>query len=200
MTRVLAINGSYRAGGITDQTVSAMSDALQNAGAEVETIYLREYPINFCYNCRQCTQAPGEQPGHCVQHDGMQLLIEKIEAADGFILASPTNFSTVTAVYKRFMERLVVYAYWPWGTNIPKFRKAKLPARKKAVVISSSAAPGWMGKLFFHSIKQLKLSAKTVGARTIAVFFSGQMPLNRDRNLPAATLEKARRTAMKLIR
>lgn len=45
MTKILAINGSYRDDGITDQTVEALTQAMVAAGAEVETILLREYPI-----------------------------------------------------------------------------------------------------------------------------------------------------------
>jgi multimeric flavodoxin WrbA len=41
----------------------------------------------------------------------MATLTQKIETADGIVLASPTNFYTVAALFKRFMERLVVYAY-----------------------------------------------------------------------------------------
>ena len=111
MTRILAINGSYRDEGITDQTVEALAQAIEAAGAEVEIILLREYPIEFCLNCRECTQQPGAKPGECVHNDGMQELIDKIERADGYILASPTNFGSVTAIFKRFMERLAVYAY-----------------------------------------------------------------------------------------
>ena len=58
-----------------------------------------------------CTQAAGETPGQCVLGDGMATLIQKIETADSFVLASPTNFYSVTALFKRFMERLLVYAY-----------------------------------------------------------------------------------------
>ena len=110
MKKILAINGSYRNNGITDQAVDAMVNVLQSAGADVETILLREYPIQFCLNCRECTQQPGELPGRCVQDDGMKTLIDKIEQADAYILASPTNFGSVTAIFKRFMERLIVYA------------------------------------------------------------------------------------------
>ncbi|HID49505.1 MAG TPA: flavodoxin family protein, partial [Chromatiales bacterium] len=124
MVRILAINGSYRDDGITDQSVTILTDTLKKAGADVEIILLRGYPIEFCLNCRECTQQPGEAPGQCVQHDGMQALVNKIEAADAFILASPTNFGSVTAIFKRFMERLVVYAYWPWEMNAPQYRKA----------------------------------------------------------------------------
>ena len=41
---------------MTDQTVEALAQALEAAGAEVEIILLREYPIEFCLNCRACTQ------------------------------------------------------------------------------------------------------------------------------------------------
>ena len=80
------------------------------AGAETEGVHLRDYTIEFCRNCRQCTQTPGDAPGYCVHQDGMRDLIARIEATDALILASPTNFALVTAVFKRFMERLVVYA------------------------------------------------------------------------------------------
>ena len=132
MNKILAINGSYRDDGITDQAVEEMVQAVESAGAEVEVILLRELPIEFCHNCRDCTQQPGVIPGKCVLHDGMDELINKIEQADGYILASPTNFGSVTALYKRFMERLVVYAYWPWDKNYPQFRKANVQKKKSS--------------------------------------------------------------------
>jgi multimeric flavodoxin WrbA len=79
MTKILAINGSYRNNGITDQVVETMVKTLQEAGAEVEIILLRKYPIEFCLNCRECTQQPGDAPGECVLDDGMRELIDKIE-------------------------------------------------------------------------------------------------------------------------
>lgn len=158
MTRILVIDGSYRVDGITDQAVKVMADHLRSSGAEVEIVALRDYPIEFCLNCRECTQKPGHDPGQCVLHDSMGDLVEMIEQSDGYVLASPTNFGSVTAIYKRFMERLVVYGYWPWGAKAPKFRKALLP-RKKAVVVSSSAAPEIMGRWLFSSRRQLKTTA-----------------------------------------
>lgn len=71
MNKILAINGSYRNEGITDQTVDALAQAAKAAGAEVEIIFLREYPIEFCLNCRACTQHPGVAPGECVHHEGI---------------------------------------------------------------------------------------------------------------------------------
>jgi multimeric flavodoxin WrbA len=49
------------------------------------------------------------------------------------MLGSPMNFWTVTALMKRFIERLVCYAYWPWGIVAPQTRKG--PRDKRAVVV-----------------------------------------------------------------
>jgi len=174
MTRILAINGSYRVDGITDQTVVALAQALEAVGAEVEIILLRDYPIEFCLNCRACTQQPGAAPGGCLHQDGMQGMIDKIERADGYILASPTNFASVTAVFKRFMERLAVYAYWPWDMIGPQYRKAQSP-KKKALLVSSCAAPGVIGRWLFGTDKQLKMTAKTIGAEVVGTLFTGMI-------------------------
>jgi multimeric flavodoxin WrbA len=183
MKKVLAINGSYRDDGITDQTVEALAQAIEAAGAEVEIILLREYPIEFCTNCRACTQQPGAAPGECVLQDGMKDLINRIERADGFILAAPTNMGSVTALFKRFMERLAVYAYWPWDMNGPQYRKAQGP-RKKALLVSSCAAPGILGRWFFGTNKQLKMTAKTIGADVVGSLFTGLIAREQQPKLP----------------
>ena len=81
---VLVINGSYRDDGITDQAIEVAVATLKKAGTKTEVINLRDYPIEFCLNCRECTQQTGPTPGKCVLVDGMQALIDKIEAADAF--------------------------------------------------------------------------------------------------------------------
>ena len=165
MTKILAIAGSYRKDGIIDQAVDAAAQGARRRGAEVDVVQLREFPIEFCRNCRECTQEPGEAPGECIQRDGMRELVAKIEAADAYILASPTNVYAVTALFKRFMERLVVYSYWPWGAPAPKLRKKR--RTKKALVITSSAAPSLLGRLFFTSVRGLKATATMIGVKVV---------------------------------
>jgi multimeric flavodoxin WrbA len=198
MTRLLAINGSYRENGTIDQAVAAAVQAATEAGASVEVITLREVPIEFCLNCRHCTQAPGDAPGTCVHEDRMQELVAKIEAADGYILASPTNISAVTALFKRFMERLIVYAYWPWGAPAPKFRKVRLD--KPALLIASSAAPGLMGRLLYTTLKQLRQTARTIGARPVGSVFIGLMSQQEHPALPDRTRRQVQKLAGRLLR
>lgn len=195
--QILIINGSYRPNGVTDQTLALMADSLHAHGASSETITLRDYPLEFCLNCRECTQQPGTAPGKCIQHDGMQALVDKIEAADAYILASPTNFGGVTALFKRFVERLVIYAYWPWGAPAPKNRKAELP-RKKAVLVASSAAPGLLGRWVFGTLPQLKQTAQVIGAAPVGKLFTGLVSQEPHLKLPESVQRKARALALKL--
>ena len=198
MSKILAINGSYRDDGITDQAVNSLVQVIRDKGAEVEVVLLREYHIEFCLNCRECTQQPGDVPGICVQHDGMQALVDKIEQADGYILAAPTNFGSVTALFKRFMERLIVYGYWPWGMHAPKFRKANLP-KKKAILVSSCAAPGFIGRWIYGSHKQLNIAAQTVGANAVGMLFTGLISDEPHAKLPEKVQVKINRLAAKIL-
>jgi multimeric flavodoxin WrbA len=111
--KIVAIVGSYRRDGTIEHAVDAILQAAAEKGAETEKIRLIESHIEFCRNCRKCTQLEGLQRGACVQPDDIEDILKKIEAADGLVLASPVNFFGVTAVTQRFMERLVCYAFWP---------------------------------------------------------------------------------------
>jgi multimeric flavodoxin WrbA len=195
--KILAINGSYRNGGVTDQAVDNVLENLQAMDAEVEHIKLRDYPIGFCMNCRQCMQQPGDAPGHCVLNDGMAVLVQKIENADGYVLAAPTNFSSVTALFKRFSERLAVYGYWPWGKAAPKFRKAKGP-KKPVVLISSCAAPGILGRLTYGTNRNLKVAARTIGGRIVGTMVTGMVSQEPEPELPKRARTKISALAPRL--
>jgi len=196
--RILAINGSYRDGGITDQAVARILADLRELGARVEHIRLRDYPIEFCRNCRECMQQPGTRPGTCVLDDPMAALVEKIEQADGYVLAAPTNFYAVTAIFKRFMERLAVYGYWPWGQKAPQMRKAAAP-KKPAILVSSCAAPGILGRVAYSTSKSLRVTAGTIGANIVGSMVTGLVSQESHEELPNRALHKADGLAQRLV-
>ena len=131
-TRVVAIVGSYRRGGATDSAVEAILEGARAKGAVTRTFQLKEQHIEFCRNCRECTQLPGEERGQCGQQDDLEPMLKEIEAADAVVLASPVNYYNVTALFRRFLERLLGYAYWPWGQKAPA--RSKLQPRKAVLV------------------------------------------------------------------
>ena len=194
--RITAIVGSYRKGGIIDTAIDEILASAREEGAEVEKIYLIDKHIEFCTNCRTCTQQEGERRGQCVIADDMSTLLDQIERSDAIVLGSPMNFGTVTAVMKRFIERLVCLAYWPWGMNAPKVRKKR--KEKRSVVVASSAAPALMARLMTKIVSLLKDASGLLGARTIGVLFIGIAATEQRQQIGERTRKRARRLGKKL--
>lgn len=199
--KILIINGSYRDDGLTDQTINIICEHLRKKGAKIDAIFLRKEDFHFCLNCRECMQKTGPNPEPCIQIDAMKIIVEKLEHADAYVFASPTNLGSVTALFKRFMERLSVYAYWPWGAASPKYRKDVLPKkeRKKALLVSSSAAPGILSRWFFSTIRQLKYTARIIGANPIGIINNGLIAMSSDKKLNSKDINKIKKQADKLL-
>ncbi|MCX5791332.1 MAG: flavodoxin family protein [Elusimicrobia bacterium] len=188
--KIVAVIGSYRRGGITAQAVNEAAAAAREAGAEVELIDLLDKRIEFCTNCRACTQAPGVKRGECVLSDDMAGILDKLDAADGLILAAPVNYFNVTALARRFLERMIVYDYWPWGAVAPKLRINK--PSKKAVLITSSAMPSLIGRLFTGALRALNYAAASVGAKKAGTLLVGIASLDEKQTLTEKERRKAR--------
>ncbi len=176
--KIIAITGSYRKGGVIDQVVDEILAAAEANGATTSRVFLTEARIEFCTNCRNCTRQDGMKRGVCRIDDNMGKILDEIEEADGLVLASPVNFGSVTAVMKRFLERLVCYAYWPWGRKIPKVRNRRRD--KRALLVTSSAAPAFLVRMQAGSTGMLKQAANLLGAKTTGIMSIGF----------AATMEK----------
>jgi len=96
------------------------------------------------------------------------------------------------------MERLMPYAYWPWSEPWPLPRKTANP-RKKALLISSSAAPAWLGRWIFGSHRQLAQTARVIGAEPVGRLFTGGAARRADQQLPPAYKRRVRRLARRLL-
>jgi multimeric flavodoxin WrbA len=195
--KVTALVGTYRKGGMIDSAVDEILASAREEGAEVGKIYLVDKSIEFCTNCRACTQKPGERRGECPQHDEMAALLDELERSDAIILASSMNFWTVTAIMKRFMERLVCFAYWPWGQAGPKTRDTRRD--KRAVVVCSSAAPAILARLRTRMSGLLKTAADLLGARTVGVLFMGLSAMKEHQKLSERQKRKARLLGKRLV-
>jgi hypothetical protein len=195
--KVLGIVGSYRKGGAVDTLVSEALRSAQEAGAETAKIYLVDRHIEFCTNCRSCTQEPGPEPGPCLHDDEMRDLLGLCLAADGLVLGAPVNFYNVNALTRRFMERLVCLAYWPWESHGgPQMRrKAKT---KRAVLITSAAMPALLVPLATGALRALRTVADVLGARPVATVVAGLAGERERPKLSVRTLAKARSVGRRL--
>ncbi|MBN1506573.1 MAG: flavodoxin family protein [Sedimentisphaerales bacterium] len=190
--RIVAIIGTYRKGRTIDTAVSEVLRGAEARGVQTQRIYLLDKHIEFCTNCRSCTQeGSAGRRGTCVQKDDMDEVLRAIDEADGIVLGAPTNFFNVNALTRRFIERLVPYAYWPWNAKAgPKYRAAK--PDKKAVTVTSTACPAFIAWFAMPGArKALKIAARTLGARVLQSLSFGTAG-----QTPEATLgQKDRRKA-----
>lgn len=194
--QVVAIVGSYRKGETIDTAVEAILEGARAKGARTHKIYLMEQHIEFCKNCRRCATTPGPERGKCAQEDDLEELLLEIEAADGVVLGSPVNMGNVTAIFRRFMERLIGFGYWPWGQAAPGLRD-KRPTRKAALV-ASSAMPSPMMQIFTGATSALRMAAKMLGAKTVGTLWIGLAAGEMHHELSPRTLARARRIGWKL--
>lgn len=196
--KVVGIVGSYRKGHTIDSAVSAVLEGAKEMGAETRKIYLLDKHIEFCTNCRTCTQEKDATRGKCARDDDLEEILNEIESADGVVLGSPINFFTVTAIMKRFIERLVAFAYWPWGVAAPRLR-IKKPS-KKAVIITSSACPAFVGRILMpNALSILKAAARSVGAKVVKKLHFGFIAGKKDQKLKEKALSKAYEAGRKLV-
>lgn len=195
--QVVALIGSYRKGGIIDSLVDEMLAVVADSGLAVRKIYLNEVQIEFCRNCRRCTQNPGITRGVCDLQDEMAALLKVIDQADGLILASPVNFFTVTALTKRFVERLVCGAYWPWGKMAPALRITH--PQRPALLVSSCAMPAVLARFATNALRVLKSAAAALGTRPVGSLIIGLVARSEHQPLSGRARGKARRLARKLV-
>jgi multimeric flavodoxin WrbA len=194
--RILGIVGSYRRSGTIDSLVQAVLSAAEEQGAETDKIYLIDKHVEFCTNCRTCTQKPGAERGECVHRDDVAGILDRYDASDGIVIGAPVNCFNLNAITRRFMERLVCLTYWPWGKGGYVIRK-KVQG-KKAVLITSSAMPAIMGRFFTGAPRALRVMAATMGAKPVAFLFAGLSAQQQKTVVPDYMLRKAREAGHKL--
>lgn len=194
--KVVAIVGSYRKGGTADTLADAVLAGARECGAEPSKIYLVDKHIEYCRNCRSCTQEPGASRGQCVIHDDMQPILTEVDSAAAVVLASPVNFYNTTAIFRTFLERLIGVAYWPWGQPSPKLRSTALP--RKAVLIASSAAPGFLLPLTTGAPRALRVAANCLGARPVAKLWAGLSAQSEKQAISESMLARAHKIGAEL--
>lgn len=106
--KVVAFNGSARKGGNTAILLRYVLNELEAEGIETELIELSGKTIHGCLGCRTCGT---RQDGRCAQaNDDGNALIDKMVAADGILLGSPTYVTDVSSEIKALIDRACLVA------------------------------------------------------------------------------------------
>jgi multimeric flavodoxin WrbA len=102
--KVVAFNGSARRGANTAILLGHTLGELEREGIETELVELGGTKIHGCLACRKCSARKNRR---CSQEedDMGNLCIEKMDAADGILLGSPTYVADVSPEIKALMDR-----------------------------------------------------------------------------------------------
>jgi multimeric flavodoxin WrbA len=102
-TKVVAFNGSARKDGNTAILLRTVLKELEAEGIETELIQLSGAKIHGCLSCRECSKRKDHRCGQT--GDMGNFYIEKMEAADGILLGSPTYVADISPEIKALMDR-----------------------------------------------------------------------------------------------
>jgi multimeric flavodoxin WrbA len=101
--KVVAFSGSARKGGNTAIMVRRLLEALEKEGIATELVELAGRKVHGCIACYKCWENLDRRCA--VKGDAVNECLEKMLAADGIVLASPTYFADVTAEMKALIDR-----------------------------------------------------------------------------------------------
>ena len=103
MKNILILSGSPRKGGNSDTLCDQFMAGAQEAGHNVEKIWVQGEKIAPCLGCGHCQS----HAGVCVQKDAMADILQKMVDTDVLVLASPVYFYSVSAQIKALIDRTV---------------------------------------------------------------------------------------------
>jgi len=99
--KVLILSASPRRSGNSDLLCDQFMLGAEEAGNQVEKIFLRDKKINYCMACSTCQ----ENGGICHQDDDMAEVLDKMIASDVIVLATPVYFYSMNAQLKTLIDR-----------------------------------------------------------------------------------------------
>lgn len=122
---MLGLVGSPRKGGNTDMLVGRVLEGCSVNGHTTEKIYLYDYTIKPCLDCRACKTG-----GTCVLEDGMRGLYPRLQTADVIVFGTPLYWYGPAGQMKMLIDRMR-----------PFIENGKLGGKKAVIVVPSEEGP-----------------------------------------------------------
>lgn len=102
MKNVLILSASPRLSGNSDILCNQFKKGAEDGGNSTEIISLCRKNIGFCRACYACFKT-----GKCVIKDDMAEILDKMQATDVLVIATPTYFLTMNGMLKTTIDRFL---------------------------------------------------------------------------------------------
>jgi len=130
--KVIGFNGSARVDGNTAALIRHVFTELDKEGVETELIQLGGKRIHGCVACRTCSS---RKDGRCAQADDYgNECIDRMVAASGVILGSPTYVADVSPEIKALIDRACMVARANGGLLRRKVGAAVVAVRRAGAI------------------------------------------------------------------
>jgi len=103
--RILVVQASPNEDGLTATIAKEALGGAADAGAETEVVHLRKLELKACLACGDGWGRCREE-SLCIIDDDLEVVREKMAAADGIVLSTPVYFGNVAEVVKNYLDRL----------------------------------------------------------------------------------------------
>jgi len=141
--KVVAFNGSARKDGNTAILLRRVLAELEAEGVETELVQLAHKRLTGCTACLKCSKT---QDNTCsgVKDDGLNECIQKMIAADGILLGSPTYYANCTATMQALMERAGYATRWSGNPLRRKVGAAVIAVRRGGAIHAFDSVNHWL--------------------------------------------------------
>ena len=133
--KVLGICGSLREESNTNKLVQKVAES---SGRPYELIYLAKTKVKPCTGCLHCEG----NDGTCIVQDGMQEVYDKLLAAQGVILGSPTYRWDISGAVKCFLDRTIALNYRSTASEAQSYTHGRPLAGRPGVAVTTTAGGG----------------------------------------------------------
>jgi multimeric flavodoxin WrbA len=128
MSKVVGIAGSPRRNGNSATLMRAVLEGAAHAGVDTREIYLNGLTFRGCQGCDPCRGG-----GACILEDDLTPVLDELRRADGWVLATPIYYDSVTGQMKTFFDRCRTFTHDPQTAEL----RPQLEGKRSAVVIAT---------------------------------------------------------------
>jgi len=155
--KILAICGSPRKGG-TYKVLNSIKERYPDIDYEI--LMLKDMNLMDCCGCYACIN---RGPENCPLNDDRDLILDKMEEADGVIFASPTHTRHITVLMKEFIDKLGYIAHRPYFFD--RYAMVITTCKGFGADLANDYMSGNIGQYGFNvaSSVELFISTKSVG-------------------------------------
>ena len=170
MSKILVLQCSPHAGGVSDSVADLFAKGMAEAGADLRTVALRDYAFSPCTGCGACFRPPHNcvlaghplpgQNGACPVTDQAEEVFQLIAEAQLIMISSPIYFYFLPAHFKALIDRTQRF----WAQQGGEAHVPLLLSRAKPVLVAMTAGRRRGNLLFSGSLLSLKYFLTPLGA------------------------------------